>query len=110
MYEKDGMEEVSGLQTCRFFMSSMVESLRKGWSFSAFDLDTNNVNATINENLQTHLGLKYAGKEWLSTIISNYFGRLLIGMTQSESILLENKTMGMTENLRKFWNLKMPKI
>jgi hypothetical protein len=70
MYEKDGMEEVSGLQTCRFFMSSMVESLKKGWSFSAFDLDTNNVNATINENLQTHLGLKYAGKDIFNSFSS----------------------------------------
>ena len=61
MYEKDGMEEVSGLQTCRFFMTSIVEYL-KGFSFNTFDLNTNNVNASLKENLQNHLGLKYAGE------------------------------------------------
>jgi hypothetical protein len=63
VYEKDDMDDVSGPQTCKLFMTTVVEYLKeKKWPYGNFDLKTNNVNATIKENLAKELGLKYAGK------------------------------------------------
>lgn len=62
VYEKDDLDEVSGPQTCKLFMSTFVEYLKKKkWPYGNFDLETNNVNATIKENLAKELGLKYSG-------------------------------------------------
>lgn len=67
MYDKDDMSEVSGPQTCKFFMSSLAEYLKTNqWPFGTFDLKTNNVNASTKEILAKELGLKYSGK-WKST-------------------------------------------
>lgn len=62
MYEINGLEEVSGHHTCRFFMTSLVEYLKKGWTFDTFNLDTNSMNASLADVLGSHLGLKYSGK------------------------------------------------
>lgn len=63
MYDKDGLEEVSGPHTCKFFMSTFVEFLKEEkMSYGSFDLQANNVNATIKDNLAKELGLKYSGK------------------------------------------------
>lgn len=64
IYDKDDMSEVSGDQTCKLFMSTVAQYLRnKKWAFGNFDLKTNNVNASVKENLANELGLKYAGKQ-----------------------------------------------
>lgn len=63
MYEKDGLEEVSGLHTCKFFMSTFVEFLKEEkMSYGSFDLESNNINDTIKDNLAQELGLKYSGE------------------------------------------------
>jgi len=63
IYEKDGMEDVSGPQTCKMYMSTLVEYLKKRkWPYGNFDVNSNNVNATIKENLAKELGIKYASR------------------------------------------------
>jgi len=63
IYDKDDMEDVSGPHSCKLFMSTFIEYLKDNkWSYGNFDLKTNNINATIKENLAKELGLKYAGE------------------------------------------------
>lgn len=71
MYDKGAMEEVSGHNTCNFFMTSVVNTLKaKKIQYGNVDLNGNNPNATLEEILAKELGLKYSGTLTFSLLLS----------------------------------------
>ena len=65
VYDKEGMEEVSGSQTCKFFMSTVVEYLKlEYYHFENLDLG-NNPTISLHERLGKAMGIRFASKSCL---------------------------------------------